>query len=114
MYTYIHIYICSMYVCMYIYNIYISYIYIHILSAYTYNHSNNQSSSINSNNNDTTCRVRRPKRHVGGPGTSASHDGMHLKIITPSPPTKSFDFRGFDSSKLLILRGGNSHVRIIL
>ena len=33
---------------------------------------------------------------------------------TPSPPIKSLDFRGFDSSKLLILRGGNSHVRIIL
>ena len=32
---------------------------------------------------------------------------------TPSPPTKSFDFRGFDSSKLLILRGGNSHARRI-
>ena len=30
---------------------------------------------------------------------------------TPSPPTKSFDFGGFDSSKLLILKGGNSHVR---
>ena len=29
----------------------------------------------------------------------------------PSPPTKSFDFRGSDSSKLLILKGGNSHVR---
>ena len=35
-------------------------------------------------------------------------------IITPSPPTKSFDFRGFDSSRLLILRGGNFHVRIFL
>ena len=34
--------------------------------------------------------------------------------ITPSPPTKSLGFRGFDSSKLLILKGGNSHVRIIL
>ena len=31
-----------------------------------------------------------------------------------SPPTKSLDFEGFDSSRLLILRGGNSHVRIIL
>ena len=31
---------------------------------------------------------------------------------TPSPPIKSLDFRGFDSSKLLILKGGNSHVRI--
>ena len=30
---------------------------------------------------------------------------------TPSPPTKSLDFRGFDSSRLLIQRGGNSHVR---
>ena len=30
---------------------------------------------------------------------------------TPSPPTKSLDFRGFHSSRLLILRGGNSHVR---
>ena len=30
---------------------------------------------------------------------------------TPSPPTKSSDSRGFDSSRLLILRGGNSHVR---
>ena len=30
---------------------------------------------------------------------------------TPSPPTKSSGFGGFDSSRLLILRGGNSHVR---
>ena len=30
---------------------------------------------------------------------------------TPSPPIKSLDFRGFDSSKLLILKGGNFHVR---
>ena len=29
---------------------------------------------------------------------------------TPSPPTKSLDFGGFESSRLLILRGGNSHV----
>ena len=27
---------------------------------------------------------------------------------TPSPPTKSLDFRGFDSSRLIILIGGNS------
>ena len=33
---------------------------------------------------------------------------------TPSPPTKSLGFGGFDSSRLLILRGGNSHVRRIL
>ena len=30
---------------------------------------------------------------------------------TPSPPIKSLDFRGFDPSRLLIPRGGNSHVR---
>ena len=35
-----------------------------------------------------------------------------LLRVTPSPPTKSLDFRGFDSSRLLILRGGNSHVRM--
>ena len=36
----------------------------------------------------------------------------HLVMVyhTPSPPTKSFDFRGFDSSRLLILKGGNSYV----
>ena len=34
-----------------------------------------------------------------------------MYMYTPSPPIKSLDFRGFDSSKLLILRGGNSHVR---
>ena len=32
---------------------------------------------------------------------------------TPSLPTKSLGFRGFDSSRLLILRDGNSHVRRI-
>ena len=34
-----------------------------------------------------------------------------ITIITPSPPTKSLGFEGFDSSRLLILRGENSHVR---
>ena len=34
--------------------------------------------------------------------------------LTPSPPIKSSGFEGFDSSRLLILRGGNSHVRMIL
>ena len=33
---------------------------------------------------------------------------------TPSPPTKSLGFGGFDSSKLLILRDGNYNVRLIL
>ena len=39
---------------------------------------------------------------------------VNTTTVTPSPPTKSFDFGGFDSSKLLILKGGNSHVRVIL
>ena len=34
-----------------------------------------------------------------------------VERVTLSPPIKSLDFRGFDSSRLLILRGGNSHVR---
>ena len=36
---------------------------------------------------------------------------LRTSASTPSPPIKSLDFRGFDSSKLLNLRGGNSHVR---
>ena len=39
--------------------------------------------------------------------------GLRLKRA-PSPPIKSLDFRGFDSSRLLIIRGGDSHVRMIL
>ena len=39
---------------------------------------------------------------------------MFIYIYTPSPPTKSSGFRGFDSSRLLILRGGNCHVRELL
>ena len=34
-----------------------------------------------------------------------------MSWYTPSPPTKSSGFGGFDSSRLLILRGGNYHVR---
>ena len=40
---------------------------------------------------------------------SRSHN--HTNNNTPSLPIKSLDFRGFDPSKLLILRGGNYHVR---
>ena len=36
---------------------------------------------------------------------------MVVATNTPSPPTESLDFRGFDSSRLLILKVGNSHVR---
>ena len=33
---------------------------------------------------------------------------------TPSPPTKSLGFEGFDSRRLLILRDGNYHIHIIV
>ena len=33
------------------------------------------------------------------------------ELVTPSPPIERLDFRGFDSSRLLILKGGNSYVR---
>ena len=39
---------------------------------------------------------------------------LYKHTSTPSPPTKSLDFRGFDSSRLLSLKGGNSRVRGIL
>ena len=37
-----------------------------------------------------------------------------LSRPTPSPPTKSLGFEGFDSSKLLNLRGANYHIHIIV
>ena len=33
---------------------------------------------------------------------------------TPGPPTKSLGFEGFDSNELLILKGGNYHIHIIV
>ena len=48
----------------------------------------------------------------GGNGTEVITHPINAAGITPSPPTKSLGFRGFDSSKLLILRDGNFHVRI--
>ena len=81
MYVYIHIYI---YIYTYIYIIHILYIYIYI--------------SLCSQNNTAHKRAVSALVRVSLPSST-------------SPPTKSFDFRGFDSSRLLILRGGNSHVR---
>ena len=46
--------------------------------------------------------------------TIASVCAVGVAMRTPSPPIESLDFRGFDSSRLLILRGGNSHVGRIL
>ena len=46
--------------------------------------------------------------HGGGEDEGPADTAM---LHTASPPTKSLDFGGFDSSKLLIPSGGNSHVR---
>ena len=43
--------------------------------------------------------------------SSAFLNVEHSNIsCTPSPPTKSLGFEGFDSSRLFTLRGGNYHV----
>ena len=52
-------------------------------------------------------------RNCQGLGRKNKHEILKTDR-TPSPPTKSLDFRGFDSSRLIILRGGNSHVRRIV
>ena len=58
--------------------------------------------------------------HTGAPPAAARRPaggereefgGWQTGLDTPSPPIKSLVFRGLDSSRLLILRGGNSHVR---
>ena len=38
---------------------------------------------------------------------------IETTIITLEAPPKSLDVRGFDSSRLLILRGGNYHIHRI-
>ena len=48
-------------------------------------------------------------KHTNNIQTQLISDYCLFFKITPSPPTKSLDFRGFDSSRLLILTGGNYH-----
>ena len=54
-------------------------------------------------------------KHSNNSNTSnnSSNNKQHNNDDTPSPPIKSLDFRGFDSSKLLILMGGNYHIHRI-
>ena len=86
------------YICIYIYIYVHTYIYIYIeRERGRYRHSRSS--------RRWTCPAARRSRRSGG---------NHLSDATPSPPTKSLDFRGFDSSRLLILRGGNSYVRRIV
>ena len=86
--------------CIYIYIYIYTHVYIYIY-IYIYTHIH------------ITVNIRRrlagggrpPRRDQGRPGRGRA------RPYTPSPPTKSLGFGGFDSSRLLVLRGGNSHVR---
>ena len=44
------------------------------------------------------------------PAVSRADGPRPAPPTTPSPPTKSFDFEGLDSSKLLIIKRGNFHI----
>ena len=71
-----------------------------------HNNDNNNDDDNNDNGNSSFEYACRPCRAATRVRQKAARDAG-----TPSPPTKNSDFRGFDSSKLLILRDGNSHVR---
>ena len=108
-YTYIYIYIC---VHIHVHTSLSLYIYIYIymcislsLSIYIYIYTHR----------DIYRSTRAPLARSSKSSLVALH---YIKFIdietrTPSPPTKSLDFRGFDSSRLLILRVGNYHIRRI-
>ena len=72
-------------------------------------------STITSQSAQYWALLRNTQSHVSCNDVTLWHD-MHTtnERPTPSPPMRSLDFRGFDSSRLLILRGWNSHVRWIL
>ena len=100
-YVYVYVYI-------YIYTYTYIYIYIHIY-IYTYVLSASVIFMISEGS------------PVAGRGPASRPRSRRWGVIiiissssTPSPPTKSLDFRGLDSSRLLILRGENYHVRIIV
>ena len=104
MYVYIYIYICCVYIFIYIY-IYI-YIYVYVCCVYIYIY-------IYIYIYDTCGAFW--AQPLGILIRQVPFVALVVvqcrKAHTPSPPTKSLGFKGFDSSKLLILRGGNSHVR---
>ena len=77
-----------MYVCMYVCVCIYIYIYIYIYNNYAY--------PLGVCSQEMLVARGLPDVRAGG---SSDWD-------TPSPPTKSLGFRGFDSSRLLILRGG--------
>ena len=131
-YVYIYIYV-YMYICVYIY-IYI-YIYVWVFDA-NMCRTPSPSHPFAGPASPHTCHILPPSEidlglcltvfagsggkylfhRIGWKGRiwqlcSSSHKAV--KSCTPSPPTRSLDFGGFDSSRLLIIMGGNSHVRWI-
>ena len=64
---------------------------------------NNNDDNDNDNNNDNS--------NINSNINSNVNSDNNTHVNTSSPPIKSLYFRGFDSSRLLIPRGGNSHVR---
>ena len=47
------------------------------------------------------------------PGVPKDMHEPSASATTPSPPIESLGFRGFDSSRLLVIFGGNYHIRRI-
>ena len=85
------------------------YVYIYIYTHVVYNTTTNNNNNIIITHN--LCG-RQPLLFLySAPWEPRSWGTQSNNENTPSPPTKTFDFGGFDSSKLLILRGGNSHVK---
>ena len=100
-YMYIYIYI-HVYICIYVY----IYIYIYIcLYPCTFGRSHPCGRSPPGGRLWLTAHAGRKPRAALAPCSPR---------LTPSPPIKSLGFEGFDSSRLWILRGWNSHVRWIL
>ena len=114
MYIRIYIYIYSVYIYIYMYierdreryilfslSLYIYiyiYIYIHLILYYTKTRA-------------MRVHAMESAAHVALLPSGKLARKICMFLGTPNPPTKSSGFRGFDSSILLILRGGNSHVR---
>ena len=61
----------------------------------------------------TRAREAAARRAEGAKNKGEKSESHRKPWGTPSPPIKSLDFRGFDSSKLLVLRGGNYHIHRI-
>ena len=97
MYTCIHVY---MYICIYVYMYICIYVYMYIcicICIYMYIY--------------IYIYIHIPLTFIPPFRFLSRELAMWHLHTTAAPPTKSFDVIGFDSSKLLILRGGNSHVR---